>query len=189
MRVHHRPRCVRDASVYLLSGSEHGTGDPASPPASSCKTAARPRPAAHRRLGSPLQQDMCYWLQEREIRLEKGAHSLSLSIFVSFRLGILSSSLSPFQLILPPLSRTFLCFSAPRGCAFSAEHLLMFPSEGQAEPRVIQLHDHWALRAANNARLRPSECCFLFSGDQKSARESKKQENPAGPTRSCKRGM
>lgn len=181
MRVHYRPRCVRDASVYLLSGSEQGTGDPARPfilphqPASlllhmsrfSCKTAARPRPAAHRRLGSPLQQDMCYWLQEREIRLEKGAHSLSLSIFVSFRLGILSSSLSPFQLIFPPLSRTFLCFSAPRGCSFSAEHLVMFPSEGQAEPRVIQLHDHWALRAANNARLRPSECCFLFSGDQK----------------------
>lgn len=132
----------------------------------SCKTAACPRPAAHRRLGSPLQQDMCYWLEGREIRLEKGARALPLPPYFrlfSPRLPLLSSPASLRSIL--SFIRFLLLFSVslpPRVRAFSAEHLGMFPSEGQTEPGVIQIHDCWALRAAHNARLRPPASCLFF---------------------------
>lgn len=79
----------------------------------SCKTAARPRAAARRRLGSPLQQDMCYWLEEREIRVEKGARSLSPSLFRALfaspppSLGF-SSSFIRFLVLFPRVPARFL---------------------------------------------------------------------------------
>lgn len=122
MRAHHarcvRPRWERDASVYLLSGSEAGAARPGaavySPPAarqpppacgplpspSSCPPASGEPPSPGHVLAAGRQRD----------KTLKGARSLSSSISVSFRLSILSSSLSPFQLLFHPSFSYFSLF-------------------------------------------------------------------------------
>lgn len=79
------------------------------PPASSCIWAAShaKRPPVPVQLplgvwGAPLQQDMCYWLEEKEIRLQNTQTLLLFSLYRHSPLSILHSFSLPFSVFLIP---------------------------------------------------------------------------------------
>ena len=101
-----------------------------SPPASSCIWAAshakrQPVPVQLPLgvWGAPLQQDMCYWLEEQEIRLQNTrTPSLPLSFpsfLFNFHVTSSSVSRSLFPFLLPPYFHVFSVCGTSASCSAS----------------------------------------------------------------------
>lgn len=134
------------------------------PPASSCIWAAShaKRPPVPVQLplgvwGAPLQQDMCYWLEEKEIRLQNTQTLLLFPPMVFFFFCCTDILLSLYFTLFPSLSLFFLFLPA---CG----HLVMFPTRETGSEGSLLLHDNWAVRvAARRSAISSGNSAFLMS--------------------------